>query len=137
MQIQKNTFKKKERLKSKKIIEQLFKSGEIIHQYPFKVLFINSIDQNTEYQAQIAISVSKRNFKKAVDRNYIKRKIREAYRKNKINLYNHLIENDQKLSIFVIYTANRDLHYTEIEKSMQLLIEKISNRIKQQQHSII
>jgi ribonuclease P protein component len=120
-----HTFRKHERLKSKKIIEQLFKKGQIIHHYPFKALYLFSQDADLIYPAQIAVSVSKRNFKKAVDRNYIKRKLREAYRKNKNNFYHGLTNSNQKLYFFVIYTAKTDLEYLEIEKSMQLLLNKL------------
>ena len=130
MQISGQTFKKEERLKSKNLIDFLFKQGKIIHHYPYKVLYQFSNDVDFQYPAQMAISVSKRNFKKAVSRNYIKRKIREAYRKNKSDLYLSLINNDQKLYFFVIYTAKSDLDYSEIEKSMQLLLKKL-NKLNQ------
>ncbi len=131
MQNSGQTFKKNERLKSKKLIEQLFKKGQIIHHYPFKALYLFSQDVDLLYPAQIAVSVSKRNFKKAVDRNYIKRKLREAYRKNKNNFYQVLTNSNQKLYFFVIYTAKTDLEYLEIEKSMQLLLKKLLRKLPQ------
>lgn len=130
MQIARQKFNKEERLKSKKQIDQLFKGGEIIHHYPFKMLYKSSVETDFSYSAQIAISVSKRNFKKAVSRNYIKRKIREAYRKNKFALYDNLATIDQKVYFFVIYTAKTDIPFNEIEKSMQLLLQKMFKEIK-------
>lgn len=129
MQIETQTFKKEERLKSRKIIKNLFESGKIIHQYPFKVLYFIEKNKENKYPAQIAISVSKRNFKRAVDRNSIKRKIRESYRRNKQVLYNELIKSDQNLYFFVIYTAKNDIDYSELDKSVKFLIKKISDKL--------
>lgn len=131
MQTARQTFKREERLKSKKLIEQLFKDGKIIHHYPFKVLYKYNSAFKFSYPAQFAVSVSKKNFKKAVDRNYIKRKIREAYRKNKSGFYDSLLANDQKAYFFVIYTAKTDISFIEIENSMQLLLKKLFKEIKQ------
>ena len=129
MQTTKNTFCKEERLKSRKIINELFDRGKIIHHYPFKVLYqAKTKEKEEKYLAQIAISVSKKNFKHAVDRNYIKRKIREAYRISKHELYNNLSEGDQKLHFFVIYTAKDDLDFSLIEQEMKSLIKKINHK---------
>ena len=87
MQSSQYTFKKEERLKSKKLIDHLFKKGLVLHQYPFKVLYDFTDDQDFKFPAKIAVSVSKKLFKKAVERNHIKRKILEAYRINKSILY--------------------------------------------------
>jgi len=77
----KQTFKKGERLSSEKSIATLFAEGDSFFQYPFKVVYKK--EQSTyPFSVQLLISVSKRNFKKAVDRNKIKRLIREAYRKS-------------------------------------------------------
>lgn len=129
MQFEKQTFKKQERLKSKKLIGELFESGKILHHYPFKILFKPTDNPDFEYPAKIAISVSKKNFKRAVDRNYLKRKIREAYRCNKSELYKYLFNSDQKLYFFVIYTAKQDIEYKEIELAMKSLIKKIMSKI--------
>lgn len=124
----KQTFKKGERLKSRKMINELFDHGEILYHSPFRVLYKDQ-GKITDFPAQITISVSKKNFKRAVDRNYIKRKIREAYRKNKHLLYDAIKQHDQKLSFFVIYTAKYDMDYNSIEKEIKLLITKLSNKL--------
>lgn len=124
----KQTFKKGERLKSRKMINDLFGHGEIMYHNPFRILYLTQ-EMNADFPAQIAISVSKKNFKRAVDRNYIKRKIREAYRKNKHLLYDVLEQNDQSLSFFVIYTAKTDMDYILIEKEIKSLINKLSNKL--------
>lgn len=106
------------------MIERLFKEGYIIHHYPFKVLYIFS-EKTSQYPAQIAISVSKKIYKRAVDRNYIKRKIRESYRKNKEILYNEINRNNLLLNIFLIYNAKTNLSYEEIDIGVKGLIQKI------------
>jgi len=128
MQNERQTFKKEEKLKSKKLIEELFEKGKIIHHHPFKVLFQLTNNPEFAYPAKIGISVSKKNFKRAVDRNYLKRKIREAYRCNKSDLYNSLNHIDQKLYFFVIYTAKHDIDYSEIDLAMISLLKKLKTK---------
>lgn len=122
---------KEERLKSRKIINELFEKAQIIHHHPFKVLFKLNTEEKLKFPAQIAISVSKKNFKLAVTRNYIKRKIREAYRRNKHLLYNDLEKFDQNVYFFVIYVVKKDLNYSSINESMILLLKKMSDKLKQ------
>lgn len=81
MSKEKNTFTKKERLSSKKEIENLFKSGKSKLVYPILFYYLPN-----EERTKVLISVSKKNFKKAVERNFIKRKMREEYRLNKFML---------------------------------------------------
>lgn len=110
-------FKKQERLCSKKTIERLFTQGNVIHCYPFKILW-EKLEREQEWPVKIAISVSKKNFTKAVDRNALKRRIREAYRLNKHVLYKCLTNHHICLAIFMVYIAKNSLSYKEIEKSM-------------------
>jgi len=95
------TFKKSVRLSSEKRIQELFKKGSSFYLYPFKVVFLPS--QETA-ASQILISVPVRSFKKAVDRNKVKRRIREGYRLQKQNL-----PQSAKFLIAYIYTA-KEIH---------------------------
>ena len=106
------TFQKAERLSKEKNIQELFSKGSSFYLYPFKILLLPNPDQNYPYN-QVLISVSSRNFKKAVDRNLIKRRIREAYRLNKATLMG-----TQKLMIAYIYTAKEILTFQEIQEKL-------------------
>jgi ribonuclease P protein component len=81
------TFTKEERLCNKKLIDQLYHNGSSFLCYPFKVSWILSADPQP-FPAQVLFSVSKKRYKKAVDRNLVKRRLREAYRLNN-NFYIH------------------------------------------------
>ena len=112
-------FPKSEKLKSKKAIELLFTEGKSITNYPVKVFYLPS---DTIKKSQAAFAVPKRNFKTAVDRNRIKRQLREAYR-----LQKHLLKNegDLKFTFFFLYIGNEKLSYSKIESSVKTLIKKI------------
>jgi ribonuclease P protein component len=86
------TFKRGERLKSRKVIEQMFKRGQSFAQYPLRIVWVDMEERRSDFPAQFALSVSKKKFKRAVDRNRIRRLVREAYRLNKHVLYEGLEE---------------------------------------------
>jgi len=106
------TFKKEERLSKTKIIQELFDKGSSFYLYPFKVFFMENPDTAPPVH-QILISVSKKNFKKAVDRNLIKRRIREAYRLNK-----NLLVDRNKLCIAYIYSVKEILPSAQIHERL-------------------
>ncbi len=125
----KYSFKKAERLCEKKSIGQLFKTGRSFFHYPFKVVFL-PLNEQANYPAKILISVPKRNFKRAVDRNRLKRLIREAYRKNKHLLYGEGKDQSSVYLISFIYTATQLLDYQTIEKKIILALQQISTEEK-------
>tara|TARA_R110000850_G_scaffold99019_1_gene205284 strand:+ start:448 stop:834 length:387 start_codon:yes stop_codon:yes gene_type:complete len=103
-------FPKEERLHSKKLIQELFEKGSSFYLYPFKVMCLPYEVEPTEKPVnQFLVSVAKRKFKKAVDRNLIKRRIKEAYRLNKNLLLK--IENQPTSSLLIglIYTG-KEIH---------------------------
>jgi ribonuclease P protein component len=118
------TFEKSERLCSRKIIETLFEEGNIFYNSLSKVVW-NKNQDSTSGPAQVAFSVSKRGFRLAVTRNLIKRRMREAYRKNKNTLYDHLLSQNIKIAFVVILRGNAVPDYLIIEKSIKEVIGKL------------
>lgn len=117
-------LKKEERLCSRKIIETIFEEGKLVALHPFKILWIcNPSESNPT--VQVAFAVSKRNFKQAVKRNLVKRRVREAYRKNKALLYEPLREKKISCSLIFIYFHNEILNYREIETLLVKAIQKL------------
>ena len=127
------TFKKEERLCSKKHIRELFENGSGFFRYPFKIVW-NKKEGDFTHPAQVLISVSKRNFKHAVDRNKVKRLIREAYRKNKSPLYQFLEEKNAYLDFAFIYTSKKIASYQEIEKRVIQAIERLIENYEKATH---
>jgi ribonuclease P protein component len=123
--MKKYLFRKEERLCSLKLIEQLYEQGSSFSFYPFRLIFLTS-PTDIPYPSQIVISVPKRKFKKAVDRNRIKRLIRESYRHLKEDLlYPALTEKQKSLLLMIIYTGNEINRQKEIEKKLTLALERL------------
>ena len=116
------TFKKEERLCSKKTIDKLFAEGESFLAYPFKVVFLKT-PLGLKSPVQAGFSVGKRNFKRAVQRNRIKRLMREAYRLNKLELYEKI--STGRLAVFFIFIGKTVPKYPEVEKGMKNAIKKL------------
>jgi len=118
------TFGKSERLCSFKVISGLFETGNTFYNPLFKVVWSKSPLELPE-TAQVAFSVSKRGFKLAVTRNLIKRRMREAYRKNKNTLYEHLDRENIHLVFIVILRGNSVPDYLTVEKHIKNVIDKL------------
>ena len=116
------TFKKEERLCSKKLIEELFHNGSSFLLYPFRIVWLAHA-LPAEVPVQVVINVPKRRFKKAVDRNLIKRRIREAYRLNKSSeLYSYLSVPDAQLLLAIQYVGKDIAGYELIERKLKLVL---------------
>jgi ribonuclease P protein component len=116
------TFTKEERLCSQKLIGTLFSRGEQMTVYPFRILWLNTDDPN-QPPVQVAITVPKRIFKRAVVRNRIKRMIREAYRLNKHLLYSKL---NKKLVFVIIFIAREEPVWGVIQPKIILTLERLT-----------
>ncbi len=109
------TFRKAERLSSKILLDKLFSEGKSLFSYPFKFIFIKT-EQDDVPDIRVVFSVPKRNFKQAVKRNLIRRRIKEAYRLNKPSFTDTIDGN--KLIVMVIYTEKEILDYKQIETGL-------------------
>ena len=125
------TFRKDERLKKKNLISELFASGRSATVFPIKMIYLE-YDHLSPFKIQAGVSVSKRNFKNAVERNRIKRLIREAYRKNKSLIYNDA--DTKKHIIMFIYQAKEEISFELMDRKMNQLIRKFLT--KQKPHSV-
>ena len=119
------SFGKEERLKSRKLIGELYTRGNAVKAYPLRMVFLQ-IDHHSNFPAKAAVSVPKRNFKKAVDRNRIKRLLREAYRHEKHIVYNNI---DKPYVFMISYIAKDELPYKELKTKMVKLLNKFVKEI--------
>jgi ribonuclease P protein component len=119
------TFQKSERLCSIKTIAMLFDDGNIFYSPMFKIVWFKN-PVSTPFPAQVAFSVSKKGFRKAVDRNMIKRRMREAYRLNKQRLYDSLNSMNVQIAFLIIFRENNIPDYQRIERSISELLDKLA-----------
>ena len=117
------TLNKAERLKRRKIIEQLFSEGRAVTAFPIRVQY-KMVDQ-LAVNLQAGFSVSSRNFKRAVDRNRIKRLMREAYRLQKLPLEQALQTKEQQLALFLIYTGKELPVYALVKEKVEVVLKKL------------
>ena len=127
------TYPKTEKLKSKITIDLLFSKGKSVSKYPLRLVFVESnygIAEGSEQKIKMGVSVSKKYFKHAVDRNYFKRVLRETYRLNK-----HLIvDNLDKPYAFMFFYQTKDrLSYEEINTKTVQLFEKFVQQLKKEE----
>ncbi|WP_439131156.1 ribonuclease P protein component [Polaribacter sp.] len=120
------TLGKKERLKSKKLIENLYKNGKSIKVFPFRMVYFQT-NHTSDFPAQVGVSVAKRNFKKAPDRNRLKRLMRETYRLQKEIVY----ENLEIPYVFMIsYIGKEEKSYQELYSKMNNLLHLFIEKVK-------
>lgn len=117
-------FSKKERLTGKKEIEELFKNGSSFYLRPLLVKYQPEAGPASHHR--VLFTVSKKNFKRAVDRNLLKRRMREAYRLNKDVLNSGIF-----YKIAFVYVDKRVLPYTQIEPKLKILLHRLENQAAQ------
>ena len=122
------TLKKAERLKRRKIIEQLFSEGWAVSVFPIRVQY-KLVDELLAEPLQTGFSASSRTFKRAVDRNRIKRLMREAYRLQKAQLEQALQTKQRRLALFLIYTGKELPEYALIKEKMDVVLKKLVQTI--------
>jgi ribonuclease P protein component len=120
------TYPKNERLKSKTTIGLLFSEGKSVSKYPLRLVYCAG-EASSEEKIKMGVSVSKKYFKKAVDRNYFKRVLRETYRLNKHLLWDNL---EEPYSIMFFYQTKDRLTFEEINTKTIQLFEKFLQQIE-------
>ncbi|WBX68933.1 ribonuclease P protein component [Tenacibaculum dicentrarchi] len=112
------TLGQQERLKSKKLIGKLYEEGKSVKVFPLRMVYIQT-EHTSKFPVQVGVSVPKRNFKSAVDRNRIKRLLRETYRKEKYTVYDAV----NKPYVFMLsYIARDEWTYADLEVKMKKLL---------------
>jgi ribonuclease P protein component len=127
------TYPKTEKLKSKTTIDLLFSKGKSVSKYPLRLVFVESdygIPEDSDQKLKMGVSVSKKYFKHAVDRNYFKRVLRETYRLNKQILIDNL---DKKYAFMFFYQTKERLTYEEINTKTIQLFEKFILQLKKEE----
>lgn len=118
-------YPKSERLKSKNTIDLLFAKGKSVSKYPLRLVYV-TVEGDSAATIQIGVSVSKKHFKKAVDRNYFKRVLRETFRLNK-----HLIREsiNEPYALMLLYQSSDRLSFEDIHKKTMQLFEKFAIQV--------
>jgi ribonuclease P protein component len=120
------TFRKEEKLCSQKMMGELFLSGNSFLSYPLRIVWKIFSDLPFEVPAQAGFSVPKKTFKHAVDRNHLKRLMRESYRLHKSALYTAINQTDKRVAVMMLYIAKEELPFSKIEPATTKAIEKIA-----------
>ena len=129
LKMKRYTFKKSERLCSKRYIKYLFAKGEKILVFPFSVYWCVCVNEDIPAPAQVMISVSKRKMKHAVDRNHTKRVIRECYRLHKENLYETLAQKDCKILLSINYLQDKKRKFPSMEQKYMRMLDRLTEAI--------
>lgn len=126
----KQTLGKSQRIKHKKTMEALFKTGKKLKKYPLKLVYLELQDEllKPNDTLKFAVSVPKRLFKNAVDRNLLKRRIKEAYRISIENLSQQLLNKQKQLALMFIYGSNIKENQKKIEKEVKLLLNILAEK---------
>jgi len=125
-------FPKKQRLKSRKLIEEVFTGGKTVTAFPLRASYLYTKGNGL---LQVGVTASKRNFKKAVDRNRIKRLIREAYRLQQHTLLFPLQEKQVNGAVFFMYTDRTIAPFQVIQEAMEQCLKKLEQKIPNEDHS--
>ena len=124
-------LRKTEKLKRQKVIQSLFTKGHTAFGYPVRIQW-SLVERDGHYPARAAFSVSRRKFKRAVDRNLIKRRMREAYRLNKSLVYDLGIDSEKQFAVMFIYTEKTLLPFDTIQKGITKGLGKLAKQYRDQ-----
>lgn len=125
---ERNRFPRTESLKQKRLFDSLFEGGKRSFQHPLMLVWKEvSLPENVP--AQVGFSVPKKHFKKAVDRNLIKRRLREAYRQQKHDLHKALLLNDKRIALIIVVVKADNTSYEALRHKMMLLLRSVEAKI--------
>ena len=124
------SYSKKEKLKSRKLLEQIFSKGRSINVFPLKVFYLQP-GEKQDFYIKTGVGVSGRNFKKAVERNHIKRLLRETYRTEKTSLHEFLKEQDKQVAVFILYIDKTAPVYATIKEKMPIALKRLMNELNE------
>ena len=124
------SLSKNERLKSKKNIDTLFLHGRAFFVFPYSVKYLIFDElMNPEEALKLVASVPKRKFKRANKRNTIRRRLKESYRINKVELKQLLINKNKSMHLLVTYNANEEIPYQEMNENMKKVLQILEEKI--------
>jgi ribonuclease P protein component len=123
------SFGKTEHLKSNLSIQDLLKNGQTVSGYPLKIYWKISSDNHQKSSVRVALSVPKRKFKRAVDRNLIKRRIRESYRLNKYIVINPLRDKELNVIMIILFLSDEFISFDSVDALIRKLLHKLAKNL--------
>jgi ribonuclease P protein component len=123
------TLGKQERLKSNLSIQELLKHGRAVSKFPLKIYWDFSTDPHQKFPVRVAVIVARRKFRKAVERNFMKRRLREAYRLHKHILYETLDQHQQKIQMIILLLSDEFISYEQLEKGICEILRQLVNKL--------
>ncbi|WP_089811018.1 ribonuclease P protein component [Chitinophaga sp. YR627] len=125
------SFNKEERLKSRKLIETLFREGKAFSVFPYRIVYMLVDQPLSKYPVQVGFSASTKRFPHAVDRNRVKRLTRECWRLQKQEFYNTLQQQSRQLLVFFIYTDKKIAPYATLHHKISVILKKLEKEVVQ------
>jgi ribonuclease P protein component len=123
-------LRRDERLKSRKQLKALFEEGRSLTTFPLRCIWLRS-ETSEQFPVRVAFSVSRRIWRNAVDRNLLKRRMREAYRLNKHLLYEAIQPGEGQLLLACLYTSNESCAFDQVQEAMSKALVRIAKRLSQ------
>jgi ribonuclease P protein component len=129
------TFRKHEHLKSARIIGELMEKGKSITVAPVRMVMLET-QLHAKVPAQVAFAVPKRNFPRAVDRNRIKRQLRECYRDQKEKLYDFLNSANKQYALMLVFTGKDSLSFNDLKAKFTLTLLRLEKEVKKESEKV-